>query len=391
MSIDSERLPLLFYKNTPNSMISRANQWLNQNFRYRVFRLFIYKERNFYQLLIVLFIIAGIFYPYPQIAMWIGFLFAGYSAIANDSIQTIGTFLASNAKRPWWVLWIFISAIFVVTMVYSWSVYDGDVSYQRLASKGFAQAPQSFQFLQLAAPLVLLFLTRLKMPVSTTFLCLSVYSSNLDGIQGMMFKSVSGYLVSFIVAIVIWFLLAKPIKRLTIGEPSGIWTAIQWTISGCLWAVWLMQDGANIAVTLPRSLNVWELLIFLGYIVLGLGVLFYLRGDKIQQIVTEKSQVHDVRAASIVDLVYAIILYIFKEVSNVPMSTTWVFLGLMAGRELAMTLQRTYETNRKMKTTWGIIRKDVVNAAIGLFVSIAIAVLVNPKIMEEIGNYFAGK
>lgn len=372
-------------------MIERTAKWLNQNFRYRVFRLFLYKERKFYQILIVLFILAGIAYPYPQVAMWLGFLFAGYSAIANDSIQTIGTFLASNAKRPWWVLWIFISSIFVATMIYSWSQYSGDVSYQRLASKGFAEAPRTFQFLQLAAPLVLLFLTRLKMPVSTTFLCLSVYSSNLDGIQGMLFKSVSGYLVAFGVAIVIWFLLAKPIKRFTTGEPSNIWTAIQWIISGTLWAVWLMQDGANIAVTLPRSLNFFQLLIFLGYIVLGLGLLFYLRGDKIQGIVTEKSQVHDVRAASIVDLIYAIILFVFKEISNVPMSTTWVFLGLMAGRELAMTIMKNYETNRKMSTTWRIIRKDVVNAAIGLTVSIGIAILVNPKIMEEIGSYLAGK
>ncbi|HMN89898.1 MAG TPA: hypothetical protein PKE68_07735 [Saprospiraceae bacterium] len=367
-------------------MINRTTQWLNQSFRYRVFRLFVYRERKFYQLLLVLFIIAGIAYPYPQAAMWLGFLFAGYSAIANDSIQTIGTFLASNAKRPWWLLWLFISSIFVATMTYSWITYTGDVSYERLASKGFAEAPKSFQFLQLAAPLVLLFLTRLKMPVSTTFLCLSVYSANFNGIQSMLTKSVSGYVVSFVTAIIIWFLLAKPIKRFTTGEPSGIWTALQWLISGTLWSVWLMQDGANIAVTLPRSLSMMQFLIFLGYIVIGLGILFYLRGDKIQGIVTEKSQVADVRAASIVDLIYAVILFVFKEISNIPMSTTWVFLGLMAGREMAMTLMKVYETNRAMPATLRIIRKDIFNAAIGLVVSVVIAILVNPSIQQEIAE-----
>ena len=30
-------------------------------------------------------------------------------------------------------------------------------------------------------------------------------------------------------------------------------------------------------------------------------------------------------------------LLIFKEASNLPMSTTWVFLGLLAGRELRAT------------------------------------------------------
>ena len=40
------------------------------------------------------------------------FLFAAYAAIANDSIQTIGTFIASNQDKKWWVLWIFIGGIF---------------------------------------------------------------------------------------------------------------------------------------------------------------------------------------------------------------------------------------------------------------------------------------
>ena len=37
-----------------------------------------------------------------------------------------------------------------------------------------------------------------------------------------------------------------------------------------------------------------------------------------------------------VDGVYFIILLVFKEWSKIPMSTTWVFVGLLAGREIAM-------------------------------------------------------
>ena len=113
------------------------------------------KDKRFYTMLMAFFLIAGATYPYPAIAMWVGFLFAGYSAIANDSIQTIGTFLASNRHRPWWLLWLFIGGVFLVTVTYSWVTYGGDVSYQRLAAKGFATAPTSFSFLQLAAPIVL--------------------------------------------------------------------------------------------------------------------------------------------------------------------------------------------------------------------------------------------
>jgi hypothetical protein len=37
-----------------------------------------------------------------------------------------------------------------------------------------------------------------------------------------------------------------------------------------------------------------------------------------------------------VDGVYFVILLIFKEWSNIPMSTTWVFIGLLAGRQMAI-------------------------------------------------------
>jgi len=45
------------------------------------------------------------------VPLWalIGFLFAAYAIVANDVIQTLGTFLASNAKRPWLILWAFAS------------------------------------------------------------------------------------------------------------------------------------------------------------------------------------------------------------------------------------------------------------------------------------------
>ena len=43
----------------------------------------------------------------------IGFLLAAYSVIGNDSAQTLGTFIASNQDKKWWVLWIFIGGIFI--------------------------------------------------------------------------------------------------------------------------------------------------------------------------------------------------------------------------------------------------------------------------------------
>jgi hypothetical protein len=375
--------------NTHFVAIIKKGAYLVDPVRMRVFRIFVLKERRFFTLLVLLFLAAGIFAPYPHMAMWVGFLFAGYSAIANDSIQTIGTFLASNSKRPWWVLWLFIGGIFLITMVYGWYTYHGDVSYNRLAAKGFTEAPQKFEFLQLAAPLVLLLLTRLRMPVSTTFLCLSAYSTSLSGITGVLQKSMFGYGIAFVASFIVWFIFSKAIRKLTTGKAHPSWTLIQWVTSGFLWSVWLMQDGANIAVTLPRSLSVTELIIFLSYIFFGLGILFYLRGDKIQGVVTKKSEIKDVRGATLIDLIYTIILFIFQQMSNVPMSTTWVFLGLLGGREIAMTLASHYKTGRKMKKTLKLVRHDVFNALIGLIISIIVALLVNEQIRREVLDYLS--
>lgn len=361
---------------------------LYQSFKASGLNDIIRKERTFLIFIGLSFFIAGVVFQNPMLAMWVGFMYAGYSAIANDSIQTIGTFLASNSKRPWWVLWLFIGGIFLATVSYSFVTFDGDVSYQRLTAKGFSEAPTSFSFLQVAAPIFLLIITRLRMPVSTTFMLLSCFSTDLDGIQDMLTKSMGGYFVAFATAIIVWSMLSRMMRQWFVGEAKWYWTVFQWISSGTLWSVWLMQDAANIAVYLPRSLSVAEFAGFASFIFLGLGVLFYLKGDRIQQIVTEKSFITDTRPATIIDMVYAFILYYFKTVSVVPMSTTWVFIGLLAGRELAMSLTDQDGHGKPFKRTFQLILRDISYAGIGLLVSITLAMSINPLIRAEIFGYF---
>lgn len=353
-------------------------------------RIMLRKERTFIAMIGFFFILAGITFPHAEIAKWIGFALAGYSAIANDSIQTIGTFLASNEDKRWWVLWLFIGGIFLATVFYSWYMFDGDVSNQRLAAKGFSEAPQSFSFLQIAAPIFLLLLTRMRMPVSTTFLLLSCFSASASAIGQVLVKSLSGYLVAFVAAIFTWIVLSRIIRKHFVGEPNKWWTVFQWITSGTLWSVWIMQDAANIAVYLPRSLSLAEFLAFALYIFFGLGILFYMRGDRIQKVVTEKSDVRDIRSASIIDFVYAIILYIFKIQSNVPMSTTWVFIGLLAGREIAMSFTDARGKGKPFGKSLKLVGKDAGYALFGLAVSIALAVAINPDIKVGIWNYLFG-
>jgi hypothetical protein len=347
------------------------------------------KERSFLLLVAVLLFLCGVLSPYPSIAMWFGFCLAGYSAIANDSIQTIGTFIASNVNKKWYILWLFIGLIFVGTVAFSWIKFDGDVTYQILTTKGFHEAPQSFTFLQLAAPLVLLILTRLRMPVSTTFLLLSAFSTQTGAVISVMMKSFTGYVLAFLSAIFVWIFIGFLLKKYVKGKPAQWWTVVQWITSGALWAVWIMQDAANIAIYLPRSLDIYQFIAFSGYIFLGLGVLFYLKGDKIQKIVNEKSGVTDVRAATIVDFIYAILLIYFKAISNIPISTTWVFIGLLGGREMAISITKSRANKRRksLRKSLKMIFRDLSYALIGLLVSIMIAMAINDNIRQEIIDF----
>lgn len=345
------------------------------------------RERNFILMIAIGFLIVGGTYEHTEVARWVGFLFAGYAAVANDSIQTIGTFIASNRKQKWWRLWLFIGGIFLVTVGYSFVNYNGDVSYGRLQSKGFESTPTQFTFLQVAAPLYLLILTRLRMPVSTTFLLLTSFATSVGSIGSVLTKSLAGYVLAFGVAMVVWLSLSKLFERWFIGKAHPAWRTAQWITSGSLWSIWIMQDAANIAVYLPRQMSIIEFGAFASVIFFGLGILFRSGGERIQEIVDEKSSVVDVRAATVIDLVYAVILYYFKIVSKVPMSTTWVFLGLLGGRELAMALRRS--SGRDGKEALFLMGRDALFAGIGLLVSILIAYFVNPLFREEIWSIFS--
>ncbi|MDN4165730.1 hypothetical protein QWY31_09465 [Cytophagales bacterium LB-30] len=348
------------------------------------------KEKSFIMLILGFTFLCAVVTPYPEIAMWVGFGLAGYSAIANDSIQTLGTFIASNSNRKWYVLWLYIGIIFVATVFYSWYMYNGDVSNQRLFTKGLEKAPESFVFLQLAAPVILLVLTRLRMPVSTTFLLLNAFTYKAGTIIKIVQKSMVGYMLSLSIGIVAWIIVSKLFSKFAKGKPGKFWMPLQWITSGTLWAVWIVQDAANIAIYLPRSLSVPQFIGFAGFIFFGLGLLFYLKGDKIQDIVNEKSGVKDVRAATVIDLVYALILFYFSKVSTVPMSTTWVFIGLLAGREIAigLTKERAKRRQDTVVKAFKLMGKDLGKAMLGLLISLLLALAINQGVREEFINLF---
>lgn len=126
---------------------------------------------------------------YSSLFMLTGFMLAAYSVVANDAIQTLGTFLSSNAQRPWWMLWMFASSILIVVFLSGFLFNDGDLSFGRLNS--FPEAG-NFTWVMVIAPLAILVLTRYGIPVSTTFVILTAF--NPRALDDMLLKSLVGYL-----------------------------------------------------------------------------------------------------------------------------------------------------------------------------------------------------
>ena len=86
----------------------------------------------------------------------VGFGLAGWSVIANDSIQTLGTFIASKSKWfKWYTLAASDSFAMIVTITYGWWAYDGDISFGRLTRIPY----QQIQRYHAVAPGILLLLS----------------------------------------------------------------------------------------------------------------------------------------------------------------------------------------------------------------------------------------
>ncbi len=281
------------------------------------------------------------------IIMWGGFILSAYAVVGNDSIQTLGTFLTSNEDKPWWQLWLFAGGLLALTLIVGYVTSDHDVSYGRLrvlASSGELRykSPldiEGFNWAYLLPPLVLMLLTRTGIPVSTSFLILTFFAPK--GLMDMISKSLLGYVVAFTAAIALYVIIARTLSKTFITstlppEHRKIWMGLQWLSTGFLWSQWLIQDFANIYVYLPRSVTRVELIVSLVILLVMLAYIFKNKGGAIQEIVRVKTNTQDVRSATIIDFTYGIILFFFKELSDIPMSTTWVFLGLLAGREIAI-------------------------------------------------------
>ncbi|MEL7006822.1 MAG: hypothetical protein AAFN93_29475, partial [Bacteroidota bacterium] len=274
-----------------------------------------------------------------------------------------------------------------IVLIYGWYENNGDVTYGRLIgdpdTNGFDNPKykepkdiEGFGWPYLLPPVVLLIITRFGIPVSTSFLILTFF--NPKNLYDMVVKSMSGYLVAFTAAIIIYAIISKGLEaRFQRTEPSKKetkwWTIAQWASTGFLWSQWLIQDFANIYVYLPRQVEFSTLILTLLVFLILIGYIFYSKGGAIQAIVKAKTNTTDLRSATIIDLTYGVVLFFFKELNNVPMSTTWVFIGLLAGRELSI---RYVGLGKIDRATLADLSKDLLKVFFGLAVSVALVFII---------------
>jgi len=302
----------------------------------------------------------------------VGFSLAAYSVIANDSVQTLGTFIASNQRFKWYWLAIAASTVLAFTLIYGWNVNDGDITFGRLNKIPY----QTIQWYHAAAPLILVLLTRGGIPVSTTFLVLSAFASTVV-LEKVLMKSVVGYGLAAMVAYLVWiavsYFINEKFDKVKDSHRSA-WVIGQWITTGFLWYTWLSHDVANIAVFLPRQLPLDLLIVCIVLLSVLLFYIFWNKGGRIQKVVYSKTGTRYTRSATIIDFVYAIILLYFKQYNDIPMSTTWVFVGLLCGRELAIaTMNKDY----KLRYVFPLIGKDFLKMIIGLSVSVGIVLAIH--------------
>ena len=318
--------------------------------------------------------------------MIIGFLLAGFSVVANDSLQTLGTYISSNRQRtPKSVQMIFVCCITSIVLFLGWYLHQGEPAWGRLES---FPVPERFTWAYIIPPIAVLVLTAWGAPVSTSFLVLSSFVP--ENIGRLLGSSISGYVMAFFLGLAAWgfgiWLLERWIFRRNQDsqEINKIWYVIQWFSTGFLWSMWLVQDLANIFVYLPRNLNFILMGVCTLILCVGLCILIVIGGGPIQGVLRSKTNTSDLRSASLIDFMFGLCLLFKAFLSSFPLSTTWVFLGLLAGRELALRIreleQKTVFTNQMNGSLSSVIGSDLGKASVGLIVSLVIALGIQPLI-----------
>ncbi|MCS5698947.1 hypothetical protein NZK32_07815 [Cyanobium sp. FGCU-52] len=312
------------------------------------------------------------------------FVLAGYAVIGNDALQTLGPFLAANRGRtPRLLQFAWLAVLLAAVLLLGWWWGEGDPAWGRLQT--FSPLTD-LRWVDLLPSLSVLLLTQWGAPVSTSFLVLTAVDP--ASVQPLLRHSLAGYGLGLAVGLLAWGALLWRLEGTPADQPPEgadgdspsaastptegalpLWLALQWITTGWLWSQWLVQDLANIYVYLPRRLGPGAMAGSLAVLLVGLALLMAENGGAIQQRLDSKTNSGDPRPAALLAGIYGLVLFAMGRISAYPLSTTWAFLGLLAGRELALLRLGS----RDLRSAAGSLAEDLLRAALGLGISLAVA------------------
>jgi len=314
------------------------------------------------------------------------FVLAGYAVIGNDALQTLGPFLAANRGRtPRLLQFAWLGLLLAAVLLLGWWWGEGDPAWGRLQT--FAPLTD-LRWIDLLPSLSVLLLTQWGAPVSTSFLVLTAVDP--ASVQPLLRHSLAGYGLGLVVGLLAWGVLLRRLESTPSDQPPDgadasdpaaataespgegallLWLALQWVTTGWLWSQWLVQDLANIYIYLPRRLGLGAMAGSLAVLLVGLALLMAENGGAIQQRLATKTNSSDPRSTALLAGIYGLVLFVMGRISSYPLSTTWAFLGLLAGRELALLRLG----GRDGRAALASLAQDLVRAALGLGISLAVA------------------
>jgi hypothetical protein len=307
-----------------------------------------------------------------QIIQILGFMLVVAACTANDSLQTLGTFLVSNRGRTavhLQVTWICLATTLI--LIVGWLRYGGDPSWGLLSQ---FPLPGEFTLYYLIPPLTVAALTWWGAPIGTSILVLAAFSPVQT--SALITTSIVGGLFALIASATVygfalWMLERRFIRNIQdCNQLPRRWLILQWFSTAWLWCQWMIQNAASFYVYLPRRLSFIELLISICVICCAIALIFAWGGGPVQKIIYHKANIRDIRSATLCDLVFGTILFArMISFPVIPMSTTWVFLGLLAGRELALVVRLNVSTPL---TAFTELSKDFFKAFVGVMVSLGV-------------------
>lgn len=269
--------------------------------------------------------------------------------VMKSALWYLTAFLAS------FVMWIIVEAILKNT--------------KTVSSKVFSFAGMIIKAV-IAAAVIMLWLWYILIP----FLLSSFPNLNLPDISNLQLVLYS--FVAFLFTL--WIFYEKEAWESS-WRGSVFWRLAQTFTTVLLFGTWLMHDMVNIAVFLPSQLDLEVMLLISAIFLLWLAYTFHINGGPVWNIVTKKTSTNEIVAATMIDLVYFVILLVFKEWSDIPMSTTWVFIGLLAWRQFAIRainridrIEWGWRMNLAFKESW----KDFSKIMVGLGISVIALIVV---------------